>query len=41
MGKPTKMRFETIKDRDNQLKMFKTVKYTIDKKDPLVVWVHL
>lgn len=39
--KKTKMRFETIKDRDNQLKMFKTIKYVIDKKDPLVVWLNI
>ena len=37
----TKMRFESIEQRDKQLKEFKTIKYSIDKKDPLVVWLEI
>lgn len=38
--KKTKMRFETIRERDIQLKAFRQGSYTIDKKDPLVVWLN-
>jgi len=37
----TKMRFETIKARDGQLKKFAPGSYKIDKKDPLVVYLNL
>lgn len=33
----TKMVFESIKHRDGQLKMFKSIPYSIDKKNPLIV----
>ena len=35
------MRFESIEQRDKQLKAFKAIKYIIDKKDPLVVWLNI
>ena len=37
----TKMRFESIEQRDKQLKALKTKKYSVDKKDPLVVWLEI
>lgn len=36
----TKMTFETIKERDMQLKAFIPGSYTIDKKNPLVVYLN-
>ncbi|CAB1262835.1 conserved hypothetical protein [Clostridiaceae bacterium BL-3] len=39
MGNKTKIRFQSIEQRNKQLKAFKTIRYTIDKKDPLVVWI--
>ena len=35
----TKLRFETLKERDIQLKAFKQGSYEIDNKNPLVVWL--
>lgn len=37
----TKMRFQTIEQRDIQLKAFKTIKYSIDKNDHLTVWLEI
>ena len=36
----TKMSFQTLKERDFQLKAFRIGSYTIDKKNPLVVWLN-
>lgn len=36
----TKMSFENIEQRDMQLKQFSSGSYTIDKKNPLVVWLN-
>lgn len=36
----TKMSFQTLKERDAQLKAFRTGSYIIDKKNPLVVWLN-
>ncbi|MHC1683723.1 MAG: hypothetical protein AB6733_12315 [Clostridiaceae bacterium] len=36
----TKMRFETIQERDMQLKAFRPGSFTIDKKNPLIVWLN-
>lgn len=36
----TKLRFETIRERDIQLKAFRPGTYTIDKKNPLIVYLN-
>lgn len=41
MKNKTKMSFENIQQRDSQLKAFRTMKYSIDKKNPLVVWLYI
>ncbi|ADK14916.1 MULTISPECIES: hypothetical protein [Clostridium] len=41
MENKTKMRFENIEQRDKQLKEFRTIKYIIDKKNPLIVWIYI
>ena len=40
MKSKTKLRFETLKERDIQLKAFKAGSYCIDKKNPLLVWLN-
>ena len=35
----TKMVFDSIKVRDMQLKAFNASSYSIDKKNPLVIWL--
>lgn len=37
----TKMKFQTIEQRNIQLKAFKTIKYSIDKNDSLTVWLEI
>ena len=41
MKSKTKMRFQSIEERDKQLSQFKTIGYTIDKKNPLIVWLSI
>ncbi|MHC1683029.1 MAG: hypothetical protein AB6733_08790 [Clostridiaceae bacterium] len=40
MKNKTKIRFETIRERDIQLKAFKVGSYRIDKKNPLIIWIN-
>ena len=35
----TKMVFDSIKVRDMQIKAFNSNSYSIDKKNPLVIWL--
>lgn len=37
----TKMVFESIGHRDGQLRVLKSIGYTIDKNNPLVVWLNI
>ena len=37
----TKMRCQSIEERDKQLRQFKTIRYAIDKKNPLIVWLSI
>lgn len=36
----TKLRFQTIRERDLQLKSFRPGSYAVDKKNPLVVYLN-
>lgn len=36
----TKLRFESVKERDIQLKAFRFGTYEVDKKNPLVVYLN-
>lgn len=40
-GNKVKMVFQTIEHRDGQLRAFETIAYSIDKKNPLIVWLYI